>query len=77
MACFYVSFGGILACVYMLFLVRLSVAGRPPFGKELLTWLIVYSLCFMSTCMFCYFPFGFEGMILVLIALSAWLLVDI
>ena len=64
--------------MYILFLVRLRVAGRPPFGKELLTWLILYSLCFMSTCMFCYFPFGFEGMNFVLIALSAWsLLVDI
>ena len=64
--------------MYILFLVRLKVAGRPSFGKELLTWLIMCSLCFMSTCMFCYFPFGFEGMIWVLIASSAWsLLVDI
>ena len=28
------------------------VAEWPPFGKELLTWLTIYSLCHMSICNF-------------------------
>ena len=38
-------------------------AGWPPFGKELLIRLTICSLCTVCTCIF-----GFNGMILVLIA---------
>ena len=45
------------------------VAEWPPFGKELLTRLTIYSLCSLTICNFSYFPFWFFlGWILVLIA---------
>ena len=34
------------------------VAEWPPFGKELLTRLTIYSLCMLTIC---YFPFWFSG----------------
>ena len=36
-----------------------SVADWPPFGKELLTWLTICSLCILTICNFSYFPFWF------------------
>ena len=41
------------------------VAEWPPFGKELLIRLSICSLCILTIC---YFSFGFEGWIWVLIA---------
>ena len=32
-----------------------------PFGKELLTRMIISSFCILTHCNFGYFPFGFEG----------------
>ena len=42
-----------------------------PFGKELSTRLTICSLCILTVCNFSYFPFWFEGGILVLIATVA------
>ena len=35
----------------------LKVAEWPTFGKELLTRLTISSLCILTICNFCYFPF--------------------
>ena len=35
------------------------VAERPPFGKELLTWVVtICSLCFLTICYISYFSFS-------------------
>ena len=54
--------------MYILFF-TVNVAEWPPFGKELLTRLTVYSLCIISICSFSYFPIWFEGRLWVVIAL--------
>ena len=45
-----------LMCVHIMFS-SLWVAEWPPFGKELLTWLTLFSLCILTTsiCNFSYF----------------------
>ena len=44
------------------------VAEWPPFGKEQLTWLTIWSLCILTICNFSYASFGFEGGICVMVA---------
>ena len=42
---------------YILILGSVKIAEKPPFGKELHTWLTVCSLCIVYICNFSYFPF--------------------
>ena len=55
-------------CLFILIVSSVSVAGWPPIGKELLTGLTICSFCILTVCIFCYFRFGFEDGIWVLIA---------
>ena len=45
-------------CVHIIFS-SVWAAEWPPFGKEVLTWLTICSLCILSICNFSYFPFRF------------------
>ena len=56
-----------LMCVHINFS-SVQIAERPPFGKELLIPLSIFSQCILTFCNFSYFPFGFEEGIWVLIA---------
>ena len=47
-----------LTCVHVLFR-SVSVAEWPPFGKELITRLTIYSLCNMNISNISNFPFWF------------------
>ena len=55
-----------LTCVHIIFS---SVAKWAPFGKQLLTRLVICSLRILTICNISYFPLGFEGLGWVLIAL--------
>ena len=44
-----------LTCVHIIFS---SVAKWAPFGKQLLTRLVICSLCILTICNISYFPFG-------------------
>ena len=43
------------------------VAGWPPFGRWLLTWLAVFSHCVLAVCDFSYFPFRFRDLVWVIV----------
>ena len=55
-----------LMCVHITFS-SVSVAEWPPFGKYLFTRLTICFICILTICNISYFPFCFEGWILVLI----------
>ena len=57
-----------LMCVHITFS-SVLVAEWPPFGKTLLTWVTIYSLCILTICNNSYFSFWFWGVDLGLIAL--------
>ena len=48
-------------CVHII-LNSVSVAEWPPFGKQLLTRLIICSLCILTMCNITYFPFWLIGL---------------
>ena len=62
---FYLMF--VCCCFFHIIFSFVCAAEWTPFGKELPTWLTICSLCILTICNFSYFPFGFEGGILLLI----------
>ena len=49
-----------LTCIHIIFC-SVLVAEWPPFGKQLLTQLTIFSLCILTLCSFSYFPFWSLG----------------
>ena len=47
-----------LMCIHIIFSL-VSVAEWPPFGKKLLTWWTICSLCILTICNISYFQFWF------------------
>ena len=54
-------------CLSFIIFSSVKVAELPPSGKELLTRTFLLAYCSTPFCVSGYFPFGFEGRILVLI----------